>query len=110
MTNSAVPLVKGKLEDEFTRCEHYHSKLDVIAIKFKCCGEYYPCYQCHSEDVNHSAQAWSKDEFDTKAILCGVCKTELTIHQYLSSGNNCPVCNAAFNPSCSKHYHLYFKI
>ena len=110
MRNPEAPLVKGKLVDEFTRCQHYHSQLDVIAIKFKCCGEYYPCYECHREDVDHPPQAWSKDEFDTKAILCGVCKTELTIRQYLSSGNNCPACNAAFNPNCNKHYHLYFEI
>jgi uncharacterized CHY-type Zn-finger protein len=28
----------------------------------------------------------------------------------MRSGNECPNCNASFNPNCSKHYHLYFKI
>jgi uncharacterized CHY-type Zn-finger protein len=110
MTNLTVPLVKGKLVDEFTRCQHYHSPLDVIAIKFKCCGEYYPCYECHREAVDHTSQVWNRDEFDTKAILCGVCKSELTIHENLRSDNHCPACNAAFNPNCNKHYHLYFEI
>jgi uncharacterized CHY-type Zn-finger protein len=110
MTKQVTPLVKGMCVDEFTRCVHYHSALDVIAIKFKCCGEYYPCYECHEQDAGHAPQAWTKDEFDTRAILCGVCKTELTISEYLNSDNQCPVCKTPFNPNCSKHYHLYFEL
>ena len=53
--------------------------LDIIAIRFKCCDKYYPCYQCHEETADHPAQMWNKDEWDTMAILCGVCKTEMTI-------------------------------
>lgn len=102
--------VYGKLVDDQTRCEHYHSPVDMIAIKFKCCDKYYPCYQCHEETTDHAAQTWHKDERDTKAILCGNCKTELTINQYMRSGNECPNCKAAFNPNCSKHYHLYFEV
>jgi uncharacterized CHY-type Zn-finger protein len=101
--------VYGKTVDEQTRCEHYHSPLDVIAIKFKCCDRYYPCYQCHEETAGHKAAVWDKIEWDEKAILCGVCKTELTIMEYMNAANQCPHCNAAFNPGCSKHYHLYFK-
>ena len=102
--------VYGKLVDDHTRCEHYHSTLDIIAIKFKCCDKYYPCYQCHEETADHASQTWNKDERDTKAILCGICKTELTINDYMESGSHCPNCKAAFNPNCSKHYHLYFEI
>ena len=101
--------VFGKVVDDNTRCGHYHSPLDIIAIKFKCCDRYYPCYQCHEETADHPAQIWSKDEWDTKAILCGACKSELTINEYVRSGNRCPNCKAAFNPNCSKHYHLYFQ-
>ena len=101
--------VYGKLLDDETRCEHYHSPLDIIAIKFKCCDKYYPCYQCHEATADHPAQTWSKDEWDIKAILCGVCKNELTINEYMRSGNYCPNCKAAFNPNCSKQYHLYFQ-
>jgi uncharacterized CHY-type Zn-finger protein len=101
--------VKGKTVDNQTRCVHYYSPLDVIAIKFKCCGEYYPCYQCHEETADHQAVAWKKEEWDNKAVLCGVCATELTIHEYLNSDNRCPYCQSAFNPGCSKHYHLYFE-
>lgn len=101
--------VKGQLLDDETRCQHYHSTLDVIAIKFKCCNDYYPCFECHQQAVSHEAQVWEKEEWNTKAVLCGVCKTELTVQQYLDSNNECPYCKAAFNPKCSNHYHLYFE-
>ena len=110
MKSATAPLVKGKLVDEYTRCVHYRSPLDVIAIKFKCCNEYYPCYECHGEVAGHEAEVWKKNEFGVKAILCGICKNEMTIDQYLASNDRCPHCNSAFNPNCSKHYHLYFEI
>ncbi len=103
-------MLKGKLTDDQTRCVHYHSPLDIIAIRFKCCGDYYPCYQCHEEGTDHAAIPWSTEERDEKAILCGVCKTELTIQEYFNSGNTCPECKSAFNSNCSRHYHLYFDI
>lgn len=102
--------VKGKTVDEQTRCTHYHSLLDVIAIKFKCCDTYYPCYYCHEETAGHKAQVWSKNEFDTKAILCGVCRQEMTINQYQHSNYQCPNCSTSFNPKCSNHTHLYFEV
>ena len=51
-----------------------------------------------------------KNEFDKKAVLCGICKSVLTIREYLASGSHCPYCHTAFNPNCSQHYHLYFEI
>jgi len=110
MKRELAPIVKGKFIDEYTRCVHYHTPLDVIAIKFKCCNEYYPCYECHEEVAEHKSEVWRKNEFDKKAILCGTCNSELTIHEYLASNNRCPHCSSAFNPNCSKHYHLYFEI
>jgi len=101
--------VKGKLIDDQTRCQHYHSPLDIIAIKFKCCGDYFACYQCHEETVKHEPTVWKKEEWDAKAVLCGVCKEELTINEYLRSNNQCQYCGSVFNPGCSKHYHLYFE-
>ena len=102
--------VKGKTTDTHTRCVHYHSPLDIIAIKFKCCGDYYPCYQCHEEEADHATQTWSKEEHSTKAILCGQCNHELTIEEYFTSGNQCSQCHSPFNPKCSGHYHLYFQM
>lgn len=100
--------VKGKTVDDETRCTHYHSPLDIIAIRFRCCHDYYPCYQCHDETAGHPAQVWKKEEWDTRAILCGKCKTELSINDYLKAADHCPSCGAPFNPGCSKHHHLYF--
>ncbi|MEQ8425502.1 MAG: chromophore lyase, partial [Cyclobacteriaceae bacterium] len=67
-------------------------------------------HECHEESANHKALTWSKDEFNEKAILCGICKRELTINEYLGSSNTCPNCSASFNPNCEKHYRLYFNI
>lgn len=106
-TNNTIE-VKGNLVDDHTRCVHYHSEKDIIAIRMKCCNEYYPCIKCHDEAVDHKTTVWPKAEFDEKAILCGMCYSELTINEYLKSNNRCPNCKAAFNPGCSNHYHLYF--
>lgn len=103
-------ILKGKLIDNQTRCEHYHSEKDIIAIKFKCCNTYYPCFECHQETTHHQPQTWKKEEFETLAILCGNCKTEISINSYLKSEYHCPNCKAAFNSNCSKHYHLYFAV
>jgi uncharacterized CHY-type Zn-finger protein len=100
--------VHGKTVDEETRCEHYHSPLDVIAIKFACCNEFYPCYQCHEETAGHEAAVWPREQFHEQAILCGVCKTTLSIHAYMDT-EHCPHCDAAFNPGCQLHHHLYFE-
>jgi uncharacterized CHY-type Zn-finger protein len=107
--NHKTITIKGKLVDMQTRCVHYQSELDIIAIKFKCCDTYYPCYSCHQEDSDHESQIWRKEEFDALAILCGACKKELSIQQYMESQATCPYCEALFNPKCSNHYHLYFE-
>lgn len=101
--------VFGKPVDNQTRCVHWHSELDIIAIKFKCCDKYYPCFSCHEEEADHKHQVWPKAEFDQKAILCGVCGNELSIKDYMASNKTCPHCKSGFNPGCSKHYHLYFE-
>ena len=104
------PFIKGSIIDNETRCTHYHSALDIIAIKFKCCNDYYPCFECHAESTDHVSEKWKKEEWNNLAILCGVCKHELTINEYFNSNNSCPNCKAAFNPNCSRHYSLYFDV
>ena len=103
------PSVKGRLVDEQTRCVHYHTQTDIIAIKFKCCNTYYPCYYCHEEVSGHNAEVWKKEEFNINAVLCGSCRTEMSINAYKDSGYKCPSCEAAFNSKCANHYHLYFE-
>lgn len=105
-----LEIVKGKTIDEESRCVHYHSALDIVAIKIKCCNTYYACIVCHNENESHDSIVWSKIEFDTNAIICGKCKIELSINEYLTSNNKCPYCTAQFNPKCINHYHYYFEI
>ncbi len=110
MNHSDVKLiVKGKLADAQTRCVHYHSTLDVIAIKFKCCDQYYACYYCHQQEAGHASKVWEKALFGTNAVLCGVCLKEMTIAVYKNCNNKCPFCKAPFNPKCINHDHLYFE-
>lgn len=102
--------VKGSLVDKETRCTHYHTEKDRIAIKFFCCQTYFPCYQCHEEHGCGNPEVWPEEEFDQKAILCGSCGTELTITEYLNGGYRCPNCDEDFNPGCHFHRHLYFEV
>ena len=98
----------GTSVNERTQCAHYHSERDIIAIKFKCCDEFYACIECHQERADHAPMVWPETEFATQAILCGNCKSTLSITDYLGCDNTCPTCQASFNPSCANHYHLYF--
>ena len=102
--------VYGDVIDNKTRCRHYHSELDVVAIKFKCCGRWYPCFECHQSEADHLADVWPESEFDTRAVLCGACGYQLSIEEYFHCANRCTVCAAAFNPGCAQHYHLYFEL
>ena len=102
--------VAGCAVDAQTRCAHYHGATDVIALKFKCCGQWHPCVECHRVAADHDAMVWPLAERHERAILCGVCGHQLTIAAYLSCGSTCPHCTAAFNPGCALHYHLYFEM
>ncbi|WP_456272252.1 CHY zinc finger protein [Bacillus sp. AK031] len=103
-------VVKGVEVDPQTRCRHYHSDRDIIAIKFKCCNTYYPCHLCHQETAGHPAEVWEKEQRSEKAVLCGACGNELSINEYMMCHSQCPNCSAAFNPGCELHYDLYFKV
>lgn len=100
--------ILGSTVDHQTRCIHYRTELDVVAIRFRCCGEFYPCHRCHEESVDHPVVVWPASEWDAEAILCGVCDTVLPISRYLEV-DGCPSCGAPFNPRCRLHKHLYFE-
>lgn len=91
-----------------TRCRHYDSELDVIAIRFPCCGTFYPCYECHLSAADHEPQKWGPEDDDAPAVLCGICGSVLTVDEYLACDDHCPECNAEFNPGCRRHYARYF--
>ncbi len=99
--------VHGMLVDGQTRCDHYAGPLDVIALRFACCGDWYPCHLCHSALAGHEARQWSTDDRFTEAVLCGVCGNPLSIKAYLEV-SACPACSAGFNPGCRLHHDLYF--
>lgn len=102
--------LRGVEVDPETRCAHYRGPRDIIAIRFPCCDVFYPCFACHEATTDHEAQRWSPDQFDEAAVLCGACRTVLTIRQYLDGEHTCPSCGAAFNPGCVRHHDRYFKV
>ncbi len=103
------PQVHGLNLDPQTRCLHYHKPTDIIAIKMKCCGLYYACKDCHLALAGHPIEVWPQFEWHQPAVLCGACRTELTISQYLQCDTRCPACQAPFNPACRNHHHFYFE-
>jgi uncharacterized CHY-type Zn-finger protein len=102
------PEVRGVDLDAQTRCAHYRTALDVIAIKMKCCGIYFACRECHEALAGHPIDVWPQVEWTQRAVLCGACGYEMTIEEYMASSYRCPDCRAPFNPGCRKHYGFYF--
>lgn len=108
---AAAPRVHGLALTALTQCAHWHSPLDIVAIKHKCCGAYYACISCHDALAGHISAVWPRSEQATaKAVLCGWCSNEMTVAEYLQCGNVCPRCEAAFNPGCKTHHGLYFEV
>ncbi len=100
--------VRGIDLDAQTRCAHYRSALDIVAIKMKCCGVYYACKDCHEALAGHAIEVWPQPEWTRRAVLCGACGYEMTVAQYLTCSSRCPACSAAFNPGCRRHFSFYF--
>ena len=99
--------IYGKPIDAQTRCVHYATAADVVAIKFICCSRFYPCHLCHEQTADHDARLWPADRQGEQAILCGVCQQTLSITTYFQV-SGCPHCAAEFNEGCRLHKHLYF--
>lgn len=101
--------VRGVAVGPETRCAHYDTERDVIALRFGCCETFYPCFECHQAVADHEAQPWPRERFDEPAVLCGVCGSTLTADAYLNCDHTCPSCGAAFNPGCEAHHDRYFE-
>ena len=110
LSKTDVPFCYGTAVNARTQCQHYHSELDIIAIKFWCCQQFYACIECHREAADHPPTVWPKAERDAAAILCGNCHNTLSINAYFACENVCPHCQAAFNSGCANHYPLYFEL
>ncbi|WP_253905177.1 CHY zinc finger protein [Arthrobacter sp. H14] len=74
---------------------------------FKCCNRFYACFHCHQESETHPVRRWPETEFHEQAILCGVCRAQMTITDYRRT-SSCNNCGAAFNENCRHHAGLYF--
>ena len=44
--------------DAQTRCAHDRSALDVVALRMRCCGNYYACRERHDALADHPAAVW----------------------------------------------------
>lgn len=100
-------VVRGAAVDAQTRCVHYAGAVDVVALRFRCCGDWYPCFRCHDGAVAHERLVWPAADADTVVALCGCCGATMTLAEY-EAAPECPSCGAAFNPRCALHHHLYF--
>ena len=101
--------VYGDILDEETRCQHYHSERDIIALKCFACQKYYSCFLCHDRYEDYAFLAYPMSRSEDRVVLCGHCRTELTISQYLGCEDACPICTHPFNPGCKKHRSIYFQ-
>jgi uncharacterized CHY-type Zn-finger protein len=118
----SVPLAGVDVDAE-TRCAHYHTDRDIVAMRVACCDRYYPCVECHEAVVgdDHELVRVPPAAFDEPAVVCGVCGTRLTVTEYVavlsdaSTGAGvddprCPDCGAGFNPGCRDHLDRYFAV
>ncbi|KAH7377865.1 zinc finger CHY domain-containing protein [Pyrenochaeta sp. MPI-SDFR-AT-0127] len=103
------PVVRGLSVTPLTQCLHWHSALDIIAIKHFCCNTFYACISCHDACEPHKSGAWPRSQRGERAVLCGRCKYVLSIEEYMASGSRCTRCESGFNPGCKGHWGLYFE-
>jgi uncharacterized CHY-type Zn-finger protein len=104
------PIVHGVSVTPLTQCTHWHSPLDIIAIKHFCCKKFYACISCHDACETHESGIWPKVLWDQRAVLCGQCKHVLSVDEYMSGGSKCMKCGSGFNPGCKNHWRMYFDI
>jgi uncharacterized CHY-type Zn-finger protein len=102
--------VHGVGVDDATRCVHYDTDRDVVAIRFACCDRYYPCHACHDAVTDHDPERVPREAFEAPAVLCGACGVELSVATYLDADHACPACDHEFNPGCATHADLYFDV
>jgi uncharacterized CHY-type Zn-finger protein len=60
------PTVHGTNLSPTTQCAHWHSPLDIIAIKHFCCKKFYACVSCHDEGERHGSVPWPSSVWGRK--------------------------------------------
>lgn len=90
-----------------SRCSHWHSELDVLAIQAPCCQKFYACASCHDACEDHSLEPWpSSTSVEHNALLCGVCRHSYSIRAYINGPEppRCQACGVDMNPGCKLHW------
>ena len=54
------PEICGMEVDAQTRCVHWRSAVDIVAIKMACCGVYWACKDCHEALAGHAIAVWGR--------------------------------------------------
>ncbi|KAF2825631.1 zinc finger CHY domain-containing protein [Ophiobolus disseminans] len=108
--STPTPTIHGLSLTPLTQCAHWHSPLDIIAIKHFCCNKFYACISCHDACETHPSGVWPSDQRRERAVVCGACRHVLTIDEYLACGSKCTACGSGFNPGCKGHWGLYFEM
>lgn len=104
------PHVHGIATTPLSQCTHWHSPLDIIAIKHVCCGKFYACISCHDGLEDHVSGVWPRGSRGERAVLCGGCKYVASIEEYMGCGSVCVRCGRGFNPGCEGHWGRYFEV
>ncbi|KAF2126385.1 zinc finger CHY domain-containing protein [Dothidotthia symphoricarpi CBS 119687] len=111
MTTTPRPQVHGLSLTPLTQCLHYHTPLDILAIKHACCQKFYACITCHNAcETDHAPAVWRRDQREEKAVLCGACGTVGSVREYMEGGSRCAACGRGFNPGCRAHWGRYFEV
>lgn len=100
------PAIHGRGVDAEGRCTHYGGTRDVVGNLCVTCGKYWACHRCHAEACDHP---FGRAPLDAPAVVCGVCGHLMNYPEY-SATEACPACGHGFNPGCSLHAHLYFRL
>jgi len=100
--------MRGIEVDRQTRCVHYPSAVDIVAIKMRCCGVYYACKDCHIALAGHAIAVWPRGEGRSGRFCAGL-RAEMTDSEYLDCESPVPGLRGGFNPGCKGHWEFYFE-
>ncbi len=102
--------IQGRDVDDAGRCAHHRTQLDIANFRFPCCDGFWACRACHDEaHPDHLVQVWGPDDLHRRAVLCGACRTRLSLRRYAADPSRCPKCAVPWNPNCVYHHPLYFQ-
>jgi uncharacterized CHY-type Zn-finger protein len=57
----------------------------------------------------HPVRRWPAAEQSEPAVLCGVCRTEMSVDTYVGTAKYLQCSRPPFNPGCRPHHGYYFE-